>query len=187
MTSLVRRRLWISHLAVLGMGVIVGMLAWPARESAAEPAALSAKSDGASAGGRSAGGSKATTFPASHYAAAWETLKDGRLPRQERLEIQRSLLREWSVLDLEAAFRAVFAEGPGSQADLLEACDSGILADPSAAWALAMTRAVGWESARVRTRWLEIVADKDPLRVFPVLDQVSPSERTDAVEDLARA
>lgn len=184
MTALVRSCLWISHLAVAGVGVMVGTQAWPSDEKHAP--VEKAESSGKPGNSRSVGTHTPDLDSSSRYSGAWESLKDKRLSRQERLAIQNSLLCEWSVVDFAAAVRAVFAEGPGGdQDDLLKSCAPGLLADPSAAWELVTAGAFGWESARVRTLWLRLITDADPLRVFSVLNQLPSVERKGVVSQLA--
>ena len=185
MSALARTRFWISHLAVLGIGVVAGLQSWPPDEVTAESTHSFESSEGTSSVRTTAIAPESPLLPASHYAAAWESLKDGGLSWKARLEIQEALLGEWSVIDLAAAIRAAFAEGPRFQDDLLKSCNPGILADPAAAWQLAAGRAFGWESARVRKHWMKLVAEQDPLKVFSVLGDVPANERIDAVENLA--
>jgi hypothetical protein len=130
------------------------------------------------------------------YAAAWDYLKGRFLPKQERLLVAKALLQEWSVIDLEAAVRAVFAEttdeGPGqigavSVPSLLDLCAPGIQAAPLKAWELVRSRAFGWETSRFRWAWLDCMTEANPASVFPILGELPKRERFAALDTLAKS
>lgn len=180
MNSLVRAVFVSSHLVVLGLGLAVGFQSRPDRRMAAERDAA-----------RPNGPETARTVPlstggtVSEVAAAWESLKDRYLPRSERLGIQAALLREWSLDDPEAAIHAALGESPSQQDELLRACGPGVLAHPSMLWERIMFRAFGWETARVRSLWIGLMADNQPVKLFPKLRDMPESVRLDALQHLA--
>ena len=129
MTSTARRFLWCSHLAVLGLGVLMGL-----RGSGAETYGFSTAKCGAHPPPVQSGSRvmvakspvDSSQISTGDYAAAWDYLKGRFLPKQERLLVAKALLQEWSVIELEAAVRAVFAEttdeGPGIGGVSVPAC-----------------------------------------------------------------
>jgi hypothetical protein len=94
MTTPLRTRFWISHLAVLGFGVMAGFQSWRQDEVTAESAPSFGTSERTSSVRTTAIEPESPLLPASHYAAAWESLKDGGLSWEARLEIQEALLGE---------------------------------------------------------------------------------------------
>lgn len=188
-----------THIAVLGLGVLLGLRGSQIRimpklsdtESAPTHSTLAKQGDGG-------GFSKVFTAPLTteDYAAAWDSLKGRFLPRQERLLIEKTLLEEWSVIDLAAAVRAVFAEtrddGPSGFGkvgiiSLLDCCAPGILAEPLKAWELVRSRAFGMETGRVRRQWLKCMTDTHPLQVFSILGELPKGERLSTLSSLAEA
>ena len=142
--------------------------------------------------------SKASAAPLTteDYAAAWDSLKGRFLPRQERLLIEKTLLEEWSVIDLAAAVRAVFAEtrddGPSGfgkvgMISLLDCCAPGIRANPLIAWELVRSRTFGLETGRFRRQWLECMTETDSVQVFSILGELPKGERLSTLSSLAKA
>jgi hypothetical protein len=122
MTSAKHMLLGCSHIAVLGLGLWLGMRGTPEPDTEENRQTMDAASLSTSpipSPGMPSRVSDSDTpkFSSRDYAAAWDTLKSRLLPKQERLILAKALLQEWSVIDLEAAVRAVFAEtsdeGPG--------------------------------------------------------------------------
>ncbi|HEX7260482.1 MAG TPA: hypothetical protein VF258_01590, partial [Luteolibacter sp.] len=130
------------------------------------------------------------------YSAAWDSLKGRFLPRQERLLIEKTLLEEWSVIDLAAAVRAVFAEatdqGPNGFGmvgihTLLDCCAPGIHADPARAWELIRSSAFGLETGRFRGAWLDCMTEADPVFVFSILSELPKGERLSTLSVLGES
>lgn len=203
MNSGARNFLWSTHLAVLGLGVMLGL-----RDSL-DPKLPGSSPSGAAAISPSpppstpvseldAGGGPDAFAPIStaEYSAAWDSLKGRFLPRQERLLIEKELLEEWSVIDLAAAVRAVFGEstdqGPNGFGKfgiltLLECCAPGIQADPLKAWELVRSNTFGLETGRFRNAWLDCVTETNPVLVFSILDELPKHERLSSLSVLAES
>ncbi len=203
MTSTARKILICSHLAVLGLGVMLSL------RVSQEPKPQVSSSDEMTASGSSSEGSipaqKQTVRDAlsvsdsnssAVYAAAWDSLKGRFLPKQDRLLIEKTLLEEWSVIDLASAVRAVFAEttdqGPNGFGKvgiltLLECCAPGIQKDPLKAWKLIPSNAFGWETVRFRSAWLSCMIEANPVLVFSILDELPKHERLATLSRLAEA
>lgn len=145
-----------------------------------------------------AGGGPDASAPLStaDYVAAWDSLKGRFLPRQERLLIEKTMLEEWSVIDLAAAVRAVFGEstdqGPNGFGKfgiltLLECCAPGIQADPLKAWELVRSNTFGLETGRFRNAWLDCMREPNPVLVFSILGELPKHERLSTLSVLAES
>jgi hypothetical protein len=201
MKSTKRFLLGCSHLAVLGLGAMIGLRGLPEPihgDSPSEGMALTAPSLPMTepVPVTTKDSTVAQQFTTRDYASAWDSLKGRFLPKQERLLIQRALLQEWSAIDLEAAVRAVFAEttdeGPGqigrvSAPSLLDLCAPGIRADPLKAWKLVRSKAFGWETPRFCQAWLECMTTGNPVSVFPILGELPKRERLYWLTSLAES
>lgn len=202
MTSNSRKFLGVTHLAALGLGVMFGLRGSPeAKPDDSLPGAgvvpLSSTHSKPSPElevGKVPG--EFTPISTAEYAAAWDSLKGRFLPRQERLLIEKTLLEEWSVIDLAAAVRAVFAEttdqGPNGFGkvgilSLLDCCTPGIQADPLKAWELIRSRAFGMETGRFRKTWLEFMTETNPVVVFSILGELPKLERLTTLGALAKS
>lgn len=191
MTSISYKFLGYTHLAVLGLGVMLGLRGSlePERSSSSRPgmAANSSSSPPSTPMPKSVAGEvpgASALIPSADYAAAWDTLKSRFLPRQERLVIEKALLEEWSVVELSAAVRAVFAETT-DQEGLLKCCAPGIQADPHQAWELVRSNAFGLETGRFRNAWLDCMTEVNPVLVFSILDELPKHERLSTLGVLA--
>ncbi len=127
-----------------------------------------------------------TEGSAAAYAAAWESLKDGKLPRQERIDLQHLLLREWALVDLAAAIRAVAADPIKHDDDPFDssAIDylwQGIAAQPDVAWDIIQSRELGMRTPRLRNGWIQAVGRKDPVELIGKLPQLPQEDRFKAM------
>ncbi len=109
------------------------------------------------------------------YAAAWESLKDGRYPRSIRLAIQQQLLEEWSQHDLEAALQAILSEGFSSCRFIsakqeLSLSPIILRADPEKMEKLIAAEAFGLDTVRLRVEWLTHLAAVDPPAIIDRLE-----------------
>jgi hypothetical protein len=190
-----------THIAVLGLGVMLGLPGSPIRimpelSSGVDLTTTTNPTPAAQGDGGEFSSASGAPLTTADYAAAWDSLKGRFLPRQERLLIEKTLLEEWSVIDLAAAVRAVFAEtrddGPSGFGkvgiiSLLDCCAPGIRADPLAAWELVRTRAFGMETGRFRRQWLECMTETHPVQVFSILAELPKGERLSTLASLAEA
>lgn len=143
---------------------------------------------GSATASAAAGGSSARTAASSSanaYAAAWELLKDGKLRREERRQLESTLLREWSKVDLRAALHAAF-EGDCSDRDdpfvflpMDASLEVGTQAD--LLWELVLSREYSLHTRRLRREWINITARKDPLEILRRLPEMPPDVRALAV------
>ena len=201
MTPAKRYFLGCTHIAVLGLGLLLGLRGsqirmMPGLSASADLTASTNPTPAAQGDGGEFSSAFTAPLTTEDYAAAWDSLKGRFLPRQERLLIEKTLLEEWSVIDLAAAVRAVFAEtrddGPSGfgrvgMISLLDCCAPGILAEPLKAWELVRSRAFGMETGRFRRQWLECMTDTHPVQVFSILGELPKGERLSTLSSLAEA
>lgn len=177
-------RSWSTLFAALLLGAAIGFSRLPgplAQSSPVSPSAwgsgeetdaVSSSSDGKTPATRTSG------LPSkSAYASAWELLKDGHLPRGERLQLQCALLEEWCMLDLEPALRAALGELPDEDPfapDPLTACDAGIASQLELTWELIQKRELGLHTHRLRWKWIETAAQKCPRDLIHHLPDLPP-------------
>ncbi len=198
-----RKILWSTHFAVLGLGVVLGLRgsldsklpgSYPSGVVAISPS--SPFSTPVSELGDGVDPNATVPISTSEYAAAWDSLKGRFLPRQERLLIEKTLLEEWSVIDLAAAVRAVFGESTGQGPNgfgkfdiftLLECCAPGIRADPLKAWELVRSNTFGLETGRFRKAWLDCMTEANPVLVFSILGELPKHERLSSLSVLAES
>jgi hypothetical protein len=188
------RRTLITLSAALLLGVAFGLAGlWGkqvTRDEDPVPAGETITADDAKVATASAASfaSSAHTVAASSstaHAAAWELLKDGKLQRRERQQLESMLLREWSKVDLRAALHAAF-EGHWRDLDnpfeflpmdtcLEEETQADLL------WELLLSREYGLHTRRLRREWIHITARKDPLEILRRLPEMPPDMRAGAV------
>lgn len=181
------RRTPVTLSAALLLGVALGFAGpWGKEMTRNEgPPASDAGSATASA---AAGGSSARTATSSGtnaYAAAWELLKDGKLQRKERRQLESVLLREWSKVDLRAALHAAFA-GDCRDRDnpfVFLPIDASLEVEtqPDLLWELVLSGEYGLHTRRLRREWIETTAKKDPLEILRRLPEMPPDVRALAV------
>lgn len=132
----------------------------------------------------------AASSTADAYAMAWELLKDGKLPRMERRDLECALLEEWCQIDLRAALEAAFGEEGMAVQDPfaespLDACFSGILEQPDLVWELVSSREYGLHTRQLRSLWIEACAGTRPLEVMHRLPEMPAEVRHDAIYEAA--
>ncbi|WP_193214347.1 hypothetical protein [Luteolibacter marinus] len=120
-----------------------------------------------------------SSLPTEAYSAAWESLKDGKLPRDTRIGIQSTLLAEWAEIDLESALRAAMAD-PGWLRD------DPFLTNPWIDWSPAISRqldlvwdliqrhAFGPRTGELRRLWIEAKAKEDPVGLLSHFGELPP-------------
>lgn len=199
MTPTTRAILGCTHLAVIGLGVALGLRGTPQREipplplKTATPVSEPAPEQAADTSGRE-DFQPVPLSPADH-AATWDSLKGKFLPRKDRLHLAGDILEDWSLVDLPAAVRAVFGEtsdeGPDSgmpgNLSLLDRCGPGILADPLKAWELVRANSFGLETGRFRRAWLDCVIKSDVALVISILGELPRTDRGSTLHVLAEA
>lgn len=103
-------------------------------------------------------------------AAAWESLKDGRLTSGDRFRAQKAILAEWARHDLGSALVAVYADRPAfSQlGDPLGRFDrdSAMTANPEIVEELLKSGRLGLHTNEVRADWFRLLAEEDPVAVL---------------------
>ena len=113
------------------------------------------------------------------YAAAWESLKDGKLQRTERVELQRQLLAEWAEIDLESALHAYFGDPPMNRdaflwSPLNDIFLSAISRQQGLTWELIQKHAFGPRTSELRQEWIRAKGDGDPIGLLSHLDDLPP-------------
>lgn len=170
--------------AALLLGAAVGLagIQTPSGDQASTPAKVAASPDARSTAHRSTTGTRPTASAGS-YIAGWNSLKDGQLPKKERIALQCAILQEWAVVDLSAAIRAVVADqesrltSRGVNDPMREALRAGIAAQPDLAWHLIESHAFGLHTRWIRDAWIKAVGPHDPMKVLRRSPHFSPSER----------
>jgi hypothetical protein len=128
----------------------------------------------------------AAASSAAVYSAAWELLKDGKLPREERRVIQRALLEEWCRIDLRAALHAAFEEDETTReapftTPLFGSCSEGIRSQPDLAWNLISSREFGLHTRTLRREWIHLTAEDDPPTLVRRFSELPPDVLLDAI------
>jgi len=120
------------------------------------------------------------------FRVAWDSLPDQKLTTKERIKVQRRLLAEWAMSDLEAAMKAVLAEswwaGPSPeflngqlQGPFASAFAKAFLADPDGSWNLIMSSELGVGASMMRQAWYQTM-QYHPLTLAGKLSEVPGSE-----------
>lgn len=121
------------------------------------------------------------TASAGAYIAAWNSLRDGQLPKKERIALQCAILKEWAMVDLSAAIRAVVADQdswrPWGDDPIRSALHAGIAAQPDLAWHFIETHAFGLHTRWIREAWIKVVSPHDPMKVLRRSPHFPPSQR----------
>lgn len=188
------RRTPITLSAALLLGVALGIAGpWgkrvPRDEIAVNVREASAAKDGGSATAGAAAASssapKAAASSSNAYAAAWESLKDGTLRREERRQLGATLLREWSKVDLRAALHAAFERDQGDRDDPFESSRLDayleVATQSDLLWELALSGEYGLHTRRLRREWIDVTARRDPLEILRRLPEMPPDMRAGAV------
>jgi hypothetical protein len=191
------RRTSLTLSAALLLGVALG-LAGPRGERQSNDAAKSS-SVGAVASVTDAGssvpraGNQSYSVPSSAastsdaYAAAWELLKDGKLRREERRNLESDLLEVWAKIDLRAALHAAYEEEGTDEEDPfevspLDACFEGIRSQPDLVWELVSSWEYGLHTRELRKAWITHVGYQNPLKLLEHFTAL-PAEPMDSDED----
>ncbi|WP_193211165.1 hypothetical protein [Luteolibacter marinus] len=190
--NLIRRY---SYSAALMVGVAIGLVGLSGRFRAAPEASNQSAGAGKVLAESSPFGSdtkkntrsSGSTASASEYEAAWEILKDGRLPERERAALQSLILQQWSLLDLPGAIHAAAVDQDTgawsiSDGELRKSLRPGLAADPERAWHLIQTHAAGFDTIWLREEWIQAVSIRNPDLVIKVASQLPTTDRGLAIE-----
>jgi len=102
---------------------------------------------------------------------AWNAIANRKdLTARERAAMQRKLLKEWSMVDLQSAMAAVL-EGnwdadDGGVNSLLPAFREAFLKNPMEAWGIIQSGKLGMGSSLFRWQWVTAVSTENPLLVL---------------------
>lgn len=114
------------------------------------------------------------------YAAAWDSLKVGRLPVNELRAIQAKLMEEWALVDIEAALRAAFDEPSAYYVDaeknLRDCCLEGIRQHPDLVWKLVSEGSFGFENRKLLDLWVKALREVDPMAILDRYQDFPPWE-----------
>lgn len=114
------------------------------------------------------------------YAAAWDSLKEGRLPVNELRAIQAKLMEEWALVDIEAALRAAFDEPSAYYVDpeknLRDCCLEGIRLHPDLVWKIASEGSFGFENRKLLDLWVKALREVDPMAILDHYQDFPPWE-----------
>lgn len=159
--------------AALLIGAAVGLagIQAPTQDQASRPAKVTASPNAQSSPHHPTTETRPTASAGSCI-AAWNSLKDGQLPKKERIALQCAILQEWAMVDLSAAIRAVVADQESRFASfqfddpMRNALHAGIAANPDLAWHFIETHAFGLHTKWIREAWITAVSFKDPMKVL---------------------
>jgi hypothetical protein len=102
------------------------------------------------------------------YAGAWEILKDGEIDPYPRAALQRALLEEWCMLDLDAALRAAIGES------MIGSCSPGIAAKSEEVWAWIRESKFGLSTWPLLHTWIEVAGETDPRMLLRRYEEIPP-------------
>ena len=112
--------------------------------------------------GRTAGATKAAV-----YSKAWDAIARRNLTPAERIELQKRLLEQWSMVDLEGAMEAALENSWEGELDkLLTAFGGAFTKNPIEAWRIIQSGNLGPGAAWFRWQWLDSVSKENPLLVL---------------------
>lgn len=110
-------------------------------------------------------------------AAAWESLKDGRLTSDDRFRAQSAILAQWVRHDLASAMVAVYADRPaiGFHGDHLRRSELEVamMANPEIVEDLLKSGRLGLHTHEVRADWFRLLAADDPVAILGRVDELS--------------
>lgn len=112
------------------------------------------------------------------YRAAWEAIAFRDVTIQERVDLQRELLRQWAEVDLEAALKAALScawdgdGGMGGIDQLLDSFEDAFAARPLEAWDLLLSGRPGLGTSIIKARWAAVVARREPMLVLSHLNDL---------------
>lgn len=127
------------------------------------------------------------------FAGAWKSIASRNLTINERLEMQITVLNQWSRVDLEAAMRAALANAwdggaeKGGIGPLIAAFADAFEERPLEAWDLLKSGKLGLGAALFERQWIDSAAIKDPVLVFSMLPEISVRSRRHAIEQAVRS
>ena len=123
-------------------------------------------------------------------ASAWESLKDGRLKREQRIKAQLALLEEWTRHDPSAAlvaFSSEFRGGTGRPFTLEEFDPRPVMvANPDVVEDLLKSGRLGLCSQLFRAMWFHHLAEADPLGTFDRLGELPAGSVDRVLESVAQ-
>jgi hypothetical protein len=102
------------------------------------------------------------------YAGAWEILKDGEIDPYPRAALQRALLEEWCMLDLEAALHAAIGES------MIGSCSPGIEAKSEEVWAWIRESKFRLSTWPLLHTWIEVAGETDPRMLLRRYEEIPP-------------
>jgi hypothetical protein len=149
--------------------------------------------DTVSASDRPASFSPSASFHASRQsleavacASAWESLKDGRLTRSDRIQIQVKLFDEWSRHDLSAALIAFCSESglySLQDADMFYGDLLPVMkANPEQMEELLASGRLGLKTGFLRATWFRNLAEAAPVGVLNRLAELPASQRKETLD-----
>jgi hypothetical protein len=127
------------------------------------------------------------------FAGAWKSIAARDLTINERLEMQLTVLHQWSLVDLEAAMRAALDNAwdggaeKGGIGPLIAAFAEAFQQRPLEAWDLLQSGKLGLGAALFERQWIDSAAIKDPAFLFSVASKISFHSRKHAIEQAMRS
>jgi hypothetical protein len=125
----------------------------------------------------------------SEHDRAWNAIRYAKLNADDRIMIQRQLLKSWAMVDLAAAMRVALDEawdydelrnyrrdGP-----FIDVFSDAFSQNPEEAWNLICHGGFGIGARLLRNVWIESVGQKKPLLLASIFKDLSQSDRDKAV------
>ncbi|WAC19130.1 hypothetical protein OVA24_18035 [Luteolibacter sp. SL250] len=132
--------------------------------------------------GRAAGATKAAD-----YRKAWDAIAHRNLTPAERVELQKRLLEQWSLVDLEGAMEAALENSWEGELDkLLTAFGGAFTKNPIEAWRIIQSGTLGPGSAWFRWQWLDSVSKENPLLVLSYFHELPTGLRRTGLSQVMR-
>lgn len=124
------------------------------------------------------------------FRSAWRAIAAKRLPSDQRFQLQVEVLTRWAEVDLKGALQAALSEpwDDSNGSNLLVSAFSQVFIDRSdEVWRMIQSKDFGsLGSARVRTVWAAVIAEKDPglfLTYVPEMEGIALRNAVRAIAD----
>jgi len=127
------------------------------------------------------------------FREAWDSISKQTLTVQQRMRLQRELLKEWSMIDMEAAMTAALESNwdggsrQGGVSELIPAFREAFAKNPIEAWKIIQSGRLGLGGPMFRWEWVSAVSKENPMLVLSHFGEFPMSLKTAALESLLSA
>lgn len=119
------------------------------------------------------------------YRAAWEAIGRRNLTKQERLQLQNTVLRQWMEVDPEAAMKAFLALPWDEMAIPMFAFQGYFAKNPIEAWDLLNSGRLGLGASMLKGQWAQSVVREHPELVLSQLREFRQDQQKDLLMTIA--